>query len=49
MKCTQNIRGAHLQCINNYYAKIEYEGMKTVGVTDFTNKTPPAHFGWKNV
>ena len=21
--------------------------MKTVGVTDYTNQTPPKHFGWK--
>ena len=21
--------------------------MKTVGVTDYTNLTPPTHFGWK--
>ena len=21
--------------------------MKTVGVTDYTNQTPPMHFGWK--
>ena len=31
------IGGAHLQCVNNYYAKFEYKGMKTVGVTDYTN------------
>ena len=29
--------------------KFEYKGMKTVGVTDYTNQTPPKHFGWKNV
>ena len=29
--------GAHLQCMNNHYAKFEYKGMKTVGVTDYTN------------
>ena len=29
--------GANLQCVNNHYAKCEYIGMKTVGVTDYTN------------
>ena len=28
------IGGVHLQCMNNHYAKFEYKGMKTVGVTD---------------
>ena len=28
------IGGAHLQCVNNHYAKFENKGMKTVGVTD---------------
>ena len=42
-------KGAHLQCMNNYYAKIEYKGMKTVGVINYTNQTPPTHFSWKNV
>ena len=32
--------GAHLQCVNNHYAKFEYKGMKTVGVADYTNQTP---------
>ena len=40
--------GAHLQCVNNHYAKFEYKKIKTVGVTDYTNQTPPMHFGWKN-
>ena len=31
------IEGAHLQCVNNHYAKFEYKGMNTVGVTDNTN------------
>ena len=35
--------------MNNHNAKFEYKGMKTVGVTDFTNLTPPMHFGRKNV
>ena len=26
--------------MNNHYAKFEYKGMKTVGVTDYTNLTP---------
>ena len=32
--------GAHFQCMNNNYGKIEYKGMKTVGVTVYTNQTP---------
>ena len=32
-----NIGGAHLQCVNNHYAKFEYKGMNTVGATDYTN------------
>ena len=45
MKCVQNtnVGGAHLQCVNNHYAKLEYNG----GVTDYTNQTPLTHFGWK--
>ena len=31
------IGGAHLQCVNNLYAKFEYKDMNTVGVTDYTN------------
>ena len=31
------IGDAHLQCVNNHYAKFEYKVMKTVGVTDYTN------------
>ena len=27
------IGGAHLQCVNNHYAKFEDKGMKSVGVT----------------
>ena len=26
--------------------KFEYEGMKTAGVTDFTNQTTTKQFGW---
>ena len=36
VKCAK-IVGAHLQCVNNHYAKFEYKEMKTVGVTDYTN------------
>ena len=43
------IGGAHLQYVNNNYAKLEYEGTKTVGVTDYTNQTPPMHFRWKKI
>ena len=35
------IEGAHLQCVNNHCAKFEYK----IGVTDYTNQTPPMHFG----
>ena len=37
------VGGAHLQCVNNHYAKFEYKGMKTVVVTDYTNQTPSKH------
>ena len=37
------MEGAHLQCVSNHYAKFENK-MKTVGVTDYTNKTPMKHF-----
>ena len=37
MKQFHKIEGAHLQCVNNHYAKFEYKGMNTVGVTDYTN------------
>ena len=38
------MRGAHLQCVNNHYAKFENKEMKTVGVTDYTNGAPSKHF-----
>ena len=38
------IGGAHLQCVNNHYTKFEYKGIKTLGVTDYTNQTPSKHF-----
>ena len=31
------MEGAHVQCVNSHYVKIEYKGIKTVGVTDYTN------------
>ena len=34
------IEGAYLQCVNNHYAKFEYKGTKTFGVTDYTNLAP---------
>ena len=37
MKQFHKIEGAHLQCVNNHYAKFEYVGMKSVGVTGYTN------------
>ena len=41
--------GAHLQCVNNHYAKFENKEMKTVGVTDYTNQTPFKHFWTENI
>ena len=26
----RKMKGAHLQCVNNHYAKFEYKGMKTI-------------------
>ena len=40
--------GAHAQCMNSHYAKFEYKGMKTVGVTIYTNQTLSKHFERKN-
>ena len=34
------IEGAHVQCVNNNFAKFENKEMKTVGNTDYTNQTP---------
>ena len=48
IKCSRNGR-CTFQCVNNHCAKFEYKGMKTVGVTDYTNQTPSKHFGRKNV
>ena len=41
------IGGAHLQYVNNRYAKFEYKRMNTIGVSDYTNKAPPKHLGRK--
>ena len=49
-KCSSNEHKkvcAHIQYVINHYAKLEYKEMKSVGVTDYTNQTPPMHFGWK--
>ena len=46
IKCAQ-IGTAHLQCVNNLYAKFEYKGMNSVGVTDYTNLRPPTHYRLK--
>ena len=37
----------HHPCVNINYTKFAYNEMKAVGVTDYTNQTPPTHFGWK--
>ena len=39
------MEGAHVQCVNNHYAKFEYKEMKTVGYTDYTNQDTPLAFG----
>ena len=31
------IDGAHLQCVNKHYTKFEYKGLKSFGVSDYTN------------
>ena len=31
------MRGAHFQCVNNYYVQYGYKRMNNVGVTDYTN------------
>ena len=37
MKQSHKIEGAHLQCVNNHYAKFEYKEINTVEVTDYTS------------
>ena len=37
------LAGAHKQCVNNQYARFENKGMKTVGVTDYTQITKFKH------
>ena len=49
IKCVVKIDTAHNQCMNNHHAKFECKEMKNVGATDYTNRTPSKHFGWKNV
>ena len=39
----------YLQCVNNHYAKFEYRGMKTVGVTYYTNQISPKHSDGKKM
>ena len=43
------IVGANLQCVNNHWAKFEYKGMNTVGVTDFTSRHHLSIADGKNV
>ena len=38
------IKCVNLQCVNNHYAKAEYKGIKTAGVTNYKNQTPPYAF-----
>ena len=35
--------------MNHHNGKFEYKEMKTAQVTDYTNQTPPRHFGWKKL
>ena len=37
------VADAHLQCVKNYYAKFEFKGMKTIGVTVNTHTTKSKH------
>ena len=37
----------YLQCVNNYNAKFEHKGTKTIGVADYTNQTSFKHFRGK--
>ena len=41
--------GVNLQNVNNHYAKFEYIGRNTVGVTDYTNLAPLSILDGKNV
>ena len=43
------IEGAHLQYVNNHLAKFEWKGIKTFGVTDYTNLVPLKCCGRPNV
>ena len=43
------IRGTHVQRMNNHYAKFEYQEMKTVECTDYTNQTPSKQFEQKKM
>ena len=38
------MEGAHLQCMIYHYGRFEFEGIKTVVVTDYANQTLPTHF-----
>ena len=40
IKCAQNIGCTCSMCKQSYRTKFDYEGMKTAGVTDYTNQTP---------
>ena len=42
IKCAK-IGGGHLKYVNNHFAKFEYKGMKTLGVTDKTQITQCEH------
>ena len=43
------MEGAYFQCMKNHYAKFEYKGMETVGVTDYTNQSALRMADKKNV
>ena len=43
------IRGAHLQCVNNHFAKFEYKGMKTIGSYRLHKPDTPYAFGMEKI
>ena len=52
LQITQTRHHLSISDVKNVYnqnTKFEYKGMKTAWVTDYTNKTPPKHFGWKKM
>ena len=44
LRNVHKIEGAHLQCVNNHYAKFEYEGLNTVRVSELYKLGTPLEF-----